>query len=157
VGGYGLELNFGSLAQPPIAPPNTVVLQQPDAGSSSTPNALTPSVTGPSAVPGAQWAPLSNLAGWAMVTDAPQGGGTLNHQRSSSPLIPIPTVSSALAGPIAAGASGDSPMAQASVGDAASSDLVLQAVALSLSDWNFTSSPPGTSVPKKTLFELTLN
>ena len=31
-GGFGLELNFGSVYQPPIAPPNTVVLQQPDQG-----------------------------------------------------------------------------------------------------------------------------
>ena len=38
VGGYGLELNFGSqsqLAQLPIPPPNTVVLQQPDQGGGS--------------------------------------------------------------------------------------------------------------------------
>jgi hypothetical protein len=32
VGGYGLEVNFGSVYQPPIAPPNTVVAQQPDQG-----------------------------------------------------------------------------------------------------------------------------
>jgi len=31
-GGFGLELNFGSVYQPPIAPPNTVVPQQPDQG-----------------------------------------------------------------------------------------------------------------------------
>ena len=31
-GGFGLELNFGSVYQPPIAPPNTVVPQQPDPG-----------------------------------------------------------------------------------------------------------------------------
>ena len=35
VGGYGLELNFGSQYQPPIPPPNTVVLQQPDQGGGS--------------------------------------------------------------------------------------------------------------------------
>ncbi len=32
-GGFGLEVNFGSVTQPPIAPPNTVVAQQPDQGS----------------------------------------------------------------------------------------------------------------------------
>lgn len=32
VGAYGLELNFGSQTQSPIAPPNTVVAQQPDQG-----------------------------------------------------------------------------------------------------------------------------
>jgi hypothetical protein len=31
-GGFGLEVNFGSATQPPIAPPNTVVPQQPDQG-----------------------------------------------------------------------------------------------------------------------------
>ncbi len=31
-GGFGIELNFGSVYQPPIAPPNTVVPQQPDRG-----------------------------------------------------------------------------------------------------------------------------
>jgi hypothetical protein len=31
-GGFGLEVNFGSATQPPIPPPNTVVLQQPDQG-----------------------------------------------------------------------------------------------------------------------------
>jgi hypothetical protein len=31
-GGFGLELNFGSVYQPPIAPPNTVVAQQQDQG-----------------------------------------------------------------------------------------------------------------------------
>jgi hypothetical protein len=31
-GGFGLELNFGSQSQPPIQPPNTVVLQHPDQG-----------------------------------------------------------------------------------------------------------------------------
>ena len=34
-GGFGLELNFGSASQPPIAPPNTVVPQQPDQGGGS--------------------------------------------------------------------------------------------------------------------------
>ncbi len=34
-GGFGLELNFGSVYQPPIAPPNTVVPQHPDRGGGS--------------------------------------------------------------------------------------------------------------------------
>ena len=34
-GGFGLELNFGSVYEPPIAPPNTVVPQQPDQGGGS--------------------------------------------------------------------------------------------------------------------------
>ncbi len=32
IGGFGLEVNFGSATQPPIAPPNTVVPQAPDQG-----------------------------------------------------------------------------------------------------------------------------
>jgi len=32
IGGFGLELNFGSQSQSPIAPPNTVVPQEPDQG-----------------------------------------------------------------------------------------------------------------------------
>ena len=35
IGGYGLEVNFGNQSQPPIAPPNTVVAQQPDQGGGS--------------------------------------------------------------------------------------------------------------------------
>jgi hypothetical protein len=35
IGGYGLEVNFGSHPQPPIAPPNTVVAQAPDLGGGS--------------------------------------------------------------------------------------------------------------------------
>jgi len=34
-GGFGLEVNFGSVSQPPIAPPYTVVAQQPDQGRGS--------------------------------------------------------------------------------------------------------------------------
>jgi len=34
-GAYGLLVNFGSQTQPPIAPPNTVVLNQPDGGGGS--------------------------------------------------------------------------------------------------------------------------
>lgn len=35
IGGYGLEVNFGNQSQAAIAPPNTVVLQQPDQGGGS--------------------------------------------------------------------------------------------------------------------------
>jgi len=35
VGAYGLLVNFGSSTQSPIAPPNTVVLNQPDQGGGS--------------------------------------------------------------------------------------------------------------------------
>ena len=39
IGGFGLEVNFGSATQPPIAPPNTVVAQQPDQGGGSSDDA----------------------------------------------------------------------------------------------------------------------
>ncbi|MGP0064471.1 MAG: hypothetical protein ACLQGP_12850, partial [Isosphaeraceae bacterium] len=39
VGAYGLLVNFGSQAQSPIAPPNTVVAQQPDEGGGTISNA----------------------------------------------------------------------------------------------------------------------
>jgi hypothetical protein len=74
-GAYGLQLNFGTQGQPPIAPPNTVVLQQPDAGSGSTSNAITPltgtgprsgsNVGGTQVRPGVKWTTVGNLAGWA--------------------------------------------------------------------------------------------
>jgi hypothetical protein len=40
IGGYGLLANFGSQSQPPIPPPNTVVVQQPDQGG-GTVNSIT--------------------------------------------------------------------------------------------------------------------
>jgi hypothetical protein len=41
-GAYGLLVNFGSVAQPPIAPPNTVVLSQPDMGGGSSNDSTAP-------------------------------------------------------------------------------------------------------------------
>ncbi|MFI5460280.1 MAG: matrixin family metalloprotease [Isosphaerales bacterium] len=45
IGGYGLLANFGSQTQSPIAPPNTVVAQQPDQGGGSLNNGI--NVPGP--------------------------------------------------------------------------------------------------------------
>jgi len=42
IGGYGLLVNFGSQSQSPIAPPNTVVAEQPDQGGGSVTNAMSP-------------------------------------------------------------------------------------------------------------------
>jgi hypothetical protein len=39
-GAYGLLVNMGSVTQPPIAPPNTVVLSQPDMGGGSSNDSL---------------------------------------------------------------------------------------------------------------------
>ena len=40
IGGFGLEVNFGSATQSPIAPPNTVVAQQPDQGGGTSDAAM---------------------------------------------------------------------------------------------------------------------
>ncbi len=76
VGGYGLELNFGSLSQPPIPPPTTVVAQQPGTGGGSVPNAV--------------WNVVGNLAGWSIVMDAPQGGGGTNNGGTTNPPGQLP-------------------------------------------------------------------
>ena len=60
-GGFGLEVNFGSVYQPPIAPPNTVVLQQPDQrGGISATTVQVP--TGPQVIT------IGNLSGKATCT-----------------------------------------------------------------------------------------
>jgi hypothetical protein len=69
IGAYGLLVNFGSHAQPPIQPPNTVVAQQPDRGG-GTVNSIT--VVGP-LDPGGSRTPaappvrvtIGTLSGWA--------------------------------------------------------------------------------------------
>jgi hypothetical protein len=70
IGGYGLLVNFGWQPQAPISPPNTVVVQQPDAGAGSINNGVT--VSGP----GLQAArpvftTIGSLSGWAEVLNSP--------------------------------------------------------------------------------------
>jgi hypothetical protein len=64
VGGYGLELNFGSRSQPPIPPPNTVVAQQPDQGGGSinAPQGLGGSL--PSSLNSLGLVQIGNLVDW---------------------------------------------------------------------------------------------
>jgi len=72
IGGYGLLANFGSQAQSPIAPPITVVAQQPDQGGGSTNNAVT--IIGPInpgggtniGAPLAAFTTIGTLSGWAL-------------------------------------------------------------------------------------------
>ncbi len=72
IGGYGLLANFGSQAQSPIAPPDTVVAGQPDQGGGSIDNAVT--VTGPInpsggtniGAPLAVFTTVGTLSGWAL-------------------------------------------------------------------------------------------
>jgi hypothetical protein len=85
IGGYGLLVNFGSPTQAPIAPPNTVVAQQPDQGSGSINNAVM--IVGPTDAGGSSsqgplpvFARLGSLSGWAEILDvsapAPIGPST---------------------------------------------------------------------------------
>jgi len=72
IGGYGLLVNFGSQSQAPIAPPNTVVAQQPDQGGGSLNNDVTivgPTVPGGSSgqVPLPVFTAIGSLHGWAEV------------------------------------------------------------------------------------------
>ena len=77
VGAYGLELNFGTLYQPPIAPPNTLVTDQPDQGGGSTTNAIIAggghggALTGS---PGLTWATVGTYTGWVDAYTASAGG-----------------------------------------------------------------------------------
>jgi len=73
IGGYGLLVNFGSQAQSPIQPPNTVVPSQPDQGG-GTSNESAP-VGGLNGIGGwSNWPPflpgglssVGNLSGWSM-------------------------------------------------------------------------------------------
>jgi hypothetical protein len=59
IGGFGLEVNFGSQTQSPIPPPNTVVAQQPDQGGGSI-NAPSP------------WIRVGNLDGFGEALTASQ-------------------------------------------------------------------------------------
>lgn len=103
VGAYGLEVNFGSQSMPPIAPPNTVVAQQPDLGSGSTSNAITTTHGGGTpGIPGAKWTVMGDLAGWAtsFTTQAAVAGpGPISG--GPSPVAPPTSPSSPIVGPIA--------------------------------------------------------
>jgi hypothetical protein len=158
VGGYGLEVNFGTQWQPPIAPPNTVVPQQPDQGSSST-NPIPAPTGGPTSVPGAQWDVLGDLIGWVTVTYDTHGNGGPKHSNelpSSIPMPPAgPAVSYTVGDLIAAGAQSDTPTAKDATADFASLDLALEAVDLSLFEWPIISTTPGNSVQTRSPFEVT--
>jgi hypothetical protein len=144
---------------PPIAPPNTVVPQQPDQGGGSTPSPIPAPNGGPSSVPGAQWDVLGDLTGWVTATNDTHGnGGPKLSKRlpSSIPMPPAgPAVSSAVGDLIAAGPQGDTPTAQDATADLASLDLALEAVDLSLFEWSIISTTPGNSVQTRSPFEVT--
>jgi len=70
VGAYGLLVNFGSQPQSPIAPPNTLVVQQPDQGG-GTANLLTPgpAPTDSGGIPGS-FNSIGTIAGWTAIMTA---------------------------------------------------------------------------------------
>jgi hypothetical protein len=77
VGAYGLELNFGTASQPPIAPPNTLVTQQPDQGGGSTTGAFTVGGglgTAGTGSPDLSWARIGSYTGWVDTYSASAGG-----------------------------------------------------------------------------------
>jgi hypothetical protein len=159
VGGYGLEVNFGTQSLPTIAPPNTVVPQQPDQASGSMTSPIPAPNGGPSPVPGVQGGALSDLIGWVTVTNDTPGDGGPKHSRGLPSSIPMPlavsAVSSAVGDLIAAGAQSDPTMAQAAIADLASLDLALQAMDLSLFEWTLIPMTPGNSAQTRSPFEVT--
>jgi hypothetical protein len=102
VGSYGLEVNFGKYYQPPIAPPNTLVLQQPDKGG-GTDSAITAG-GGPggsiTSSPDLVWTAIGNDTGWVDTYAASSGW-------PASPVVEPPTAtvptapSTGIVGPVA--------------------------------------------------------
>jgi hypothetical protein len=128
VGAYGLELNFGTQSQAPIPPPNTVVAQQPSVGGGSTPDA--------------EWNTIGNLAGWAIAMNVTQTGNGTNNGGTFNPPGQAPkagavTVSSAAVTVSTSTSSNQSAgAATATVATSTPGGLVLQALDVSLSEWN---------------------
>jgi hypothetical protein len=81
IGGYGLLANFGNQSQPPIAPPNTVVAQQPDQGGGTTTNAVL--ATGATNPGTAVRMTVGSLTAWTL---------TYASSPSSAPTPPTPVV-----------------------------------------------------------------
>ena len=104
VGSYGLEVNFGTQTMAPIAPPNTLVPQQPNgSGSGSTNNAVDGAVghSGiPQGLPGLAWASVGGYSGWAETYVLPSSG---SNPVAIAPPAPTPTTSPSpvIAGPVA--------------------------------------------------------
>ncbi len=155
IGGFGLEVNFGSATQPPIAPPNTVVAQQPDQGRGSSDTSMQVSTS--MQVPTGMQVPanthlitigsLTALGEMMYSMNAPDssGGGTPGVQSLSAgatavettdavtPLIAVATAQPGLA-------AGESAVALAAVGQASSSlfgstPSALQAIDATILGW----------------------
>ena len=178
VGAYGLLLNFGSQAQSPIAPPNTVVPQQPDQGSGVSSNAI--GITGSNrnwpiigATAGALWSTVGNLSGWVALMNAPATAtwntshpdGTAVAAATQTSLAPsgessegasmgaLASFSTTAAAPTTTSLTGDSSTGQDSTTVTAAPlpnvDVVFQAVDLVLGGWKGHHKRPSTAAPKK--------
>jgi hypothetical protein len=90
-GAYGLLVNFGSQPQAPIAPPNTVVLSQPDQGVGSQGFAM--DSTGPG-YPGSGESPIANWRrNWLTSSRGGRGSGWADPFSQSRSLHGTPTSS----------------------------------------------------------------
>jgi Matrixin len=94
VGAYGLEVNFGPYYQAPIAPPNTVVAQQPNGGSNGTTNAMIAGGGRGGAISGSPdvtWAAVGSYTGWVDAYAASAGGPASPTAATPTPTVPTPT------------------------------------------------------------------
>jgi hypothetical protein len=90
IGGFGLEVNFGSQTQSPIPPPNTVVPQQPDQGGGS--------ISGPSGLGSLDWILVGGLGGWGEQLST----SVLGHGSDLPPTPPVLTSSATGSSPFSA-------------------------------------------------------
>jgi hypothetical protein len=130
IGSYGLLVNFSGQAQSPIAPPNTVVAQQPDqGGGTSNDNAPT------HGLPGLSWMHLGSYSGWGdsfadvdSGSDSTVGATTQNTQSgaSSTTLIGVLSVNSSGSGSSSSSSSASTTATAATTASAL--PLIVQAI-----------------------------
>jgi Matrixin len=105
IGGYGLLVNAGSQSQSPIPPPDTLVAQQPNQGSGSITNNITPTGAGDATAPPphALYMTTGNLSGWALLYTTPTStaanvsGNASTAHTGQQPSIAIGTVPTSVA------------------------------------------------------------
>ncbi|HKM51947.1 MAG TPA: matrixin family metalloprotease, partial [Isosphaeraceae bacterium] len=144
-GGFGLEVNFGSASQPPIPPPNTVVLQQPNQGGGVS-DVIVQALTAPQIItigdlsePGDVYsinAPRSPRANTLPVQSLSAGATQAGTTDAVTPLVALATAQPGLP-------AGKSAVAPAAAGRARSSSpgstpSALQAVDATILGWKVT-------------------
>ena len=144
-GGFGLEVNFGSASQPPIPPPNTVVLQQPDQGGGIS-DTIMQTPTGPQVITigslsgqgdvysmNAPKSPRGNTAGGLSLSADATGVVTTD---AVTGLVPVPTAQPGL--PAANTATAPAAAGQANSSVSGSTPSALQAVDATILGWEVT-------------------